>query len=48
MYDPLVMGLNAKAYFVYIGIAFVVIFLAMFIIGTYCLRKMKRQINEKK
>lgn len=48
LYDPLVMGLSAKSAVVYIGIAMAVIFLALFVVGTFCLRKLKRERNEGK
>jgi len=43
------MGLSFKAATVYIGIAIVFVFLVLLVVGTYCLRKIKKmEINDKK
>ena len=42
LYDPLVLGVKFKSVVLYVGIAIVVIFLVMFVVGTYCLRKVKK------
>jgi hypothetical protein len=49
LYDPLVTGLTVKTAVVYIGIVMMVVFLALLVVGTYCLRKIKKaEINDKK
>ena len=43
LYDPLVMALTFKTAVVYIGIAMIVVFVGLFAVGTYCLRKIGRE-----